>query len=384
MPATRKVLFIARRFPPSVGGMERFAFDLSGALQKETPLSMITWGGSNKWLPVVLPWFFLRASWQLLTDRQIDIIHMQDSVQAPIGWLLSKLFRRPYVVIVHGLDITYPKFGYQKLIPPFVRRADAVIAISAAAAQEATARGVKKEKIQTIPLGIHDDFGDAQLPDKSAVSEAVGSNITDKLLLLTTGRLVKRKGVEWFISNVLPAVVQKHPEVLYIVVGEGAERTAIENAIIEQGLSSHVKLMGRVSDDVRALLYRSADTFVMPNIVVPGDIEGFGIVVQEAASAGLPVVASDLQGIKDALTNGQNGILVQTEDSKAFEKEIITLLEDPTSRREFGARAREYTLREYGWERIANEYVKVYERLRSRDRAPTVIKSTNTNSKKTT
>ncbi len=358
-----KILFIARRFPPSVGGMERFAFDLSAALKTKTQMHRITWGGSNTWLPIILPLFFLRALWKLLTDRQIDIIHMQDAVQAPIGWLLSKLFRRPYVVIVHGLDITYGKYGYQKLIPPFVRRADAVIAISAAAEQEALARGVKKTNVQTIPLGINDDFDDNERPAASVVSEALGTDTSNRVLLLTTGRLVKRKGVRWFIANVLPELVKDHPEVMYAVVGEGSEREAIEAAIADKGLKNHVILMGRVSDDVRSLLYRAADIFVMPNIVVPNDIEGFGIVVQEAACAGLPVVASDLQGIKDALTDGKNGILVQTEDKDAFKAEISKLIENPVSRREFGANARNYTLSEYGWDRIANQYVKVYEKL---------------------
>lgn len=358
-----KILFIARRFPPSVGGMERFAYDLSGALSQKASLRMITWGGSNRWLPVVLPWFFVRACWKLLKDKQIDFIHMQDAVQAPIGWLLSKLFRRPYVVIVHGLDITYSKFGYQKLILPFVRRADAVIAISAAAEQEATKRGIQKTKISTIPLGMHDDFGDDTKPDKNAVSAALGLDVSIRTLLLTTGRLVKRKGVEWFVLNVLPVIVKKHPDVLYVVVGEGAERQAIEAAIQARDLSDNIKLMGRVSDEVRSLLYKSADIFVMPNIIVPNDIEGFGIVVQEAASAGLPVVASDLQGIKDALANGKNGILVPPKDERAFEKELTKLIENTERRRKFGINARAYTLREYGWDRIADEYVRVYERL---------------------
>lgn len=363
-----EILFIARRFPPSVGGMERFAYDLSGALSQKTSLRMITWGGSNTWLPLVLPWFFLRACWELLRNRHIHVIHMQDAVQAPIGWLLSKLFRRPYTVIVHGLDMTYSKFGYQYLIPPFVRRANAVIAISAAAEQEAARRGVKKANIYTIPLGIHDDFGDSVQADKSAVAAVVGADVLNKTLLLTTGRLVKRKGVEWFVLNVLPNIVKKHPDVLYIVVGEGAERQAIEATIVARDLSDNVKLMGRVSDDVRSLLYKSADIFVMPNIIVPNDIEGFGIVVQEAASAGLPVVASDLQGIKDALVNGRNGILVPPKDEQAFEKELTKLIESPQERREFGANARTYTLREYGWDRIADEYVRVYERLRMKAR----------------
>src|SRR5689334_7023779 len=130
MKPPSSVLFVARKFPPSVGEMERFADDLLEALWSKRTIEAVTWGGSNKWLPLVLPLFFVRGAWLLLTDRTIGIIHMQDAVQAPVGWLLSRLFNKPYIVVAHGLDITYEKFGYQHLIVPFVRRADKIISIS--------------------------------------------------------------------------------------------------------------------------------------------------------------------------------------------------------------------------------------------------------------
>jgi phosphatidyl-myo-inositol dimannoside synthase len=357
-----KVLFIARRFPPSVGGMERFAFDLSNALAEKVELQKITWGGSSVWLPLVLPWFGMKAFFKLLATRDIAVIHMQDAVQAPIGWLLHLIFRKPYVVVAHGLDITYRNAFYQHVILPFVRRADMVISISTATKEEADARGVDSAKSRVITLGTHDDYGHPT-PDKHALSGRIGHSLSDRKLLLTTGRLVKRKGVEWFILNVLPALVKRDKAVLYLVAGDGTERQAIEAAIKKTNLQKNVILLGRVSEETRSLLYQSCDVFVMPNIAVRGDMEGFGIVAHEAATAELAVVASNLEGIADALSDGKNGILLQPGDARAYAETINRLLADAKKRRALGQKARTYTLANYGWGKIADKYVEVYNSL---------------------
>lgn len=362
MNSKPNILFMARRFPPSVGGMERFAFDLSNALGEKVQLQKITWGGSNKWLPLILPLFFLRAAWTLLLKSDIKIIHIQDAVQAPIGWLLHIIFRKPYIVVAHGLDITYRNEFYQRIILPFVRRADVVVSISTATKEEADARGVNPDKSRVITLGTHDDYGNPK-PDRITLAKKIGHDLRSKKLLITTGRLVKRKGVEWFIINVLPELVKKDKSILYLVAGDGAEKEAIKAAIGKMSMQDNVRMLGRVSDEVRSLLYQSCDVFVMPNIVVPGDMEGFGIVVHEAAVAGLPVVASNLEGIADALSNGNNGILVKSKDAKAFIKNINQLLDDDKKRRDFGKKARKYTLSTYSWGKIADRYIDVYNKL---------------------
>jgi phosphatidylinositol alpha-1,6-mannosyltransferase len=188
-------------------------------------------------------------------------------------------------------------------------------------------------------------------------------DLSKKKLLLTTGRLVKRKGVAWFIENTMPELIKHDKDILYLIAGKGGQQEAIEAAIASKGLHDHVKLLGRVSDEDRTLLYTSCDIFVMPNIVVPGDMEGFGIVVHEAATAGLPVVASALEGILDALKDGKNGILIETRDTQGFVKEIEKLLANDKGRKEFGLKARRYTLETYSWKNIAGQYAKVYKKL---------------------
>lgn len=340
--------------------MERFAYDLSNGLEQEVALHKITWGGSNRWLPIVLPIFFVQAFFYLLTHLKTDIIHMQDAVQAPIGWLLRVIFRKPYIVVAHGLDITYDKALYQRLILPFVRRADVVICISTATMEEAKKRGIADDRLHVITLGTHDDYDGKVEHDKAQLSRTIGRDVSNNILLLTTGRLVKRKGVEWFIRNVLPELSEKYPSLLYAVAGDGEERDSIEHSIEESNMQNFALMLGRVDDEVRTALYQNADIFVMPNIIVPGDMEGFGIVAHEAATAELPVIASNLEGIADALQDGKNGVLVETKDAETFIKELHRLIDSPKGRREFGINARKYTLDHYGWKNIIMQYKNVY------------------------
>lgn len=359
-----KILFVTRKYPPSVGGMERFAFDLHGELSKKATVKLIKWGrpNANKLLPlfcIILPYFFLRSCWTLLRGG-IDVIHMQDGVLAPLGWGLSRLFRKPFVVVIHGLDITYKNPVFKLVVPRLLARADAVACISQAAADEAAARGVKPDRIHVIPLGIGDSYyGKA---DRDAVRELLGI-LPDKKLLVTVGRLVKRKGVAGFIENTLPAIVQAHPEVLYLVAGAGTERGNVEAAIASAGMESYVKLLGRVDDRLLFALYNGADVFVMPNMIVPGDMEGFGLVSLEAALCELPLVATGVEGIKDAVVNGKNGVLVPLGDHAAFTQAVNNFLDDPVLARKFGRQARRYTVSHYRWEKVAEAYIKQYEAI---------------------
>lgn len=354
-----KSLFIARRFPPSIGGMQQFAFDLSQALPSQNiKLIKVTWGGASRLtLLFILPWLFLRGLWALLTDRSIQVIHMQDAVLSPIGWLLAKLSGKPWIVVAHGLDLTFKLPFYQKVNVFFARRADALIAISQATADEAISRGIASEKVTVIPLGV--DNKPSTKVDRQKIFSSIRIN-KDSSILLTVGRLAKRKGVAWFVANVLPTLDEN---VHYVIIGDGPERSAIEAEIKKQNLLTRVHLLGVVDSDMKYEWFETADIFVMPNIQVAGDMEGFGIVAHEAAMSELPVIASNLEGIAQAVQSGQNGILVPEKDITMYRQKINELLKDKKKRQAFGRKAQAYTLKTFGWPAIAQQYHKIYERV---------------------
>ncbi len=112
-----------------------------------------------------------------------------------------------------------------------------------------------------------------------------------------------------------------------------------------------MRLLGRTSDDVLRDLYNGSDVFVMPNLRVNGDMEGFGRVLLEAALCELPVVATGIEGITDAITDGENGTLVAERDPSAFAAAVQAVLTDPAAAHGAGARARAYTLAHFSWDR---------------------------------
>jgi glycosyltransferase involved in cell wall biosynthesis len=336
--------------------MERFAFELSNALAVEADLKIVKWGGSKKWLPLVLPWLALSAFARLLRGG-VDVVHSQDGVMAPICWLLARLFRKPYVVVVHGLDITHDTWLYQNCVVRFVANADRVICISRAAAAECLKRGVPADKTTVITLAVGDDIhGQASRNDLYG-QLGLPKNVPT---LLTVGRLVPRKGVAWFISEVLPGLAAQYPDLVYLVAGTGSEQANIETAIAESRLKNNVRLLGKVSDSLRRALYNGADLFVMPNIPTPGNMEGFGLVLLEAALCERPIVAVETEGITDAVKAGESAVLVPALDAAAFERKISVFLDDPAKARAFGKQARRHTLKHYQWPAIAKQYVAEY------------------------
>lgn len=244
------------------------------------------------------------------------------------------------------------------IIPWFVRRLDKVICISNATKEECLRRGVPERKIAVIPNGISDVFYLEE--DKGGIrrrlEEAYGIELVGKKVLLSVGRLVERKGFHWFIEKVLPELVREDDSFYYILVGDGPLRKRIEDSIIEYGMSNYVFMTGGADNETLKLFYNSADILVMPNLPVEGDMEGFGVVALEASSCGVPVVASDIEGIRDSVIDGVNGYLVEANNLKVFKNCILTIYGGSNSK----LNPRGFAISEFNWKKIANKY---FERL---------------------
>jgi phosphatidylinositol alpha-1,6-mannosyltransferase len=178
--------------------------------------------------------------------------------------------------------------------------------------------------------------------------------LQNKKVILTSGRLAKRKGVAWFIRNVLPRLDNN---VIYVVAGNGPDRENILQAIQETHLENRVKMLGYIEDSVRDMLFYTCDIFVQPNIPVTGDMEGFGISVIEAAYCGIPVIAANLEGLKDAIKHNQNGFLVETKNAEAYLSQINPLLNDDSYRKQFGQKARQFVMDNFSWSNISKQYI---------------------------
>ncbi len=352
------ILFISRAFPPITGGIENQNAALAEWLPKFAETRFII----NRSGKIALPWFLpsalLRACFLM---SRTDILVLGDGVLSPIGAIIKVLFpRKKVVTILHGLDITYPFPLYRYLwIRGFLRSLDGYLCVSTHTKTQAIEHGVNSHKCFVIPNGVATERF-ASKRNRERLETILGRSLEGKIVLLTLGRLAKRKGVAWFIRSVLP---QLNGNILYVVAGSGPEELAIRAAVRETNLDTRVILLGRVSQDDVLTLLNSSDIFVQPNIHVSGDMEGFGIAVIEAGSAGLPVVASDLEGLRDAIQQGENGFLVKPEQADGFIRTINELAENNTERRNFGDRAARFVENTFHWNMVAKKYIQTLTKI---------------------
>lgn len=358
-----RVLFITRKFPPTIGGMERAAYDLYTALRPLASVCLVKYGGPNKYLPIVYPVLFIRALWVRWRHRP-DVIFLQDGMLAPMGVALHRLVRRPCVMSVHGLDVTYKNGTYQKMVRMCFPKLDHIV-VGSEQTKLAVRERLPKVKLTKIIYGVNDKFYIDESRDKLKVLLAQEIGLTppelfSKKLVVTTGRLVERKGVAWFIDSVLPGLVLEKPEVLYLVAGSGPQKDRILELIRKHSLEKNVRLLGHISDDLRDLLYNTADIFLMPNVCIPGDMEGFGLVALEASSCGTPVLASGIEGIKDAVVDNTTGYLLRPNDVEHYTETICRELTHSSFDRKA---VRQYVLESYSWQKAATQYLKVFKKI---------------------
>jgi len=332
-----KVLFITRKYPPQVGGMEQFSYGLIKNIQCDKSTVIL-----NKKQIHLIWWLPYALVMGIIKSFGADIIHLGDAFLSPLGLIIKIISRKRVMVTVHGLDLTYKNWFYQKINIGALKYLDKIICVSASTKQECLKRGIDENKLIVIPNGI----------DVNCFAETKhAASLQKHKTLLTVGRLVKRKGVEWFIKEVMPKL---YKNIKYLVVGTGPE---LEN-IITVIADDRVELLGRVSDEKLKELYNTADLFVMPNIKVKGDREGFGIVAIEAASVGLPVVASNIEGIKDAIIDKKNGFLVESKNIEQYVRTINLLLNSNLDN--VKQQIKKYTVDNYSWDVVCEHYLKAF------------------------
>jgi len=346
-----ELLIITRNYPPQTGGLENYSFHLIRALRRRMRLRVIALGKSRPHLIWFLP-LALGGGFKSVWFDSIPRIHLCDGLLAPIGRML-KLFSRSRVSIsVHGLDVTFSQPLYQRLIPSCLRHLDQIVCVSRSTRDECLKRGIPAERCVVIPNGIPvEEFrlaGDRHdlIPE---LERSLGRPLAGRKLIVTVGRLVKRKGVQWFVEEVLPRL---GPKYLYVVVGTGPEQEAIQDAVIRRNLQDQVVLAGRQPDRLRNSLLQAADAFIMPNISIPGDVEGFGIAALEAGACGLPVIAAGIQGIRDAVIDGVTGYLVREGDAGKFADRIESVELDRDL-------IRATVISRFGWEQVGREYAEI-------------------------
>jgi len=344
--------------------MEKVAYELYRYLSLDLDVALVKWTGRNRHLVVIFLYLLTKSISQLLRNN-FEYIYVQDGLLSPLGLLLKKLFHKKIMITIHGLDITYKNRLYQLLIPKCVSRLDSIICVSQATKMECIKRGISVNKIKVIPNGVSDEFY-TELEQDVLISELETYSmykLRNNKIIFTAGRLVERKGIHWFIENVIPPLLVHRDDIIYLVAGRGICRAKIDDLIGGENLNGHILMLDEIDNKMLKLLYNVSDVFIIPNIPVEGDMEGFGIVALEASSCGTPVIASNLEGLTDAVKDMRNGLgngfLVEPYDVSGFVNKINKLLNE-NYKENYATNIRSFTLGHYSWRRIADEYAQTF------------------------
>jgi phosphatidylinositol alpha-1,6-mannosyltransferase len=360
-------MFISRAYPPILGGIENQNYGIGQALSDLTLVKIIANKKGKKFLPL----FFIQAFFiALFSLWKYDVVLLGDGVLAPLGLILRFFHpRKKFICIIHGLDITFAykksTLGkiYKAIIIPAIAKMDKLIMVGNHTISEAVKFGIPKEKCVFIPNGFDKDKVCDNFT-RQDLATYLDLDLSDKKVLLRVGRYVRHKGLDWFIKEVMPLLPPN-----YILVGAGgrvAKKTAgdsdifvdCEKNISENNLQARVKLFTNISQEKMNLLFNTVDLFISPNVKIEGSMEGFGINAIEGAACAKVVIASNLEGLKDAVINGKNGFLVEPRDAQRYAKKIQAVLEDNYFRENFGKRAQEFTFKNFSWEAIGEKYLK--------------------------
>ncbi|MFV0279097.1 MAG: glycosyltransferase family 4 protein [Parahaliea sp.] len=347
-----RILLVTSNLPPLVGGMERMMLEVAEGLSKHADLWVIGPRGCSKHLPSAVQvreishslggfvsQSLLRGA-SLCRRQRFDIILGGSGLTGPCLLALQRLYRTPTAIFLHGLDLVADNWIYQSLFVPTICRANLVFANSRNTARLAICRGVAERCITVINPGCSP-------PDNSAHDRIIKfrqqHGIADGPLMLFVGRMTKRKGLSHFIAKGLPSILQKLPTSSLLVVGDTPDhafKQSDEKQAVMQNIErlspahrERVQFLGQLEDDELNTAYAMADVHIFPVLEIPGDVEGFGMVVIEAASYGTPTVAFDAGGVADAIGETA-GVLVPPNNYHAMTESIVSILQKPRDWRE--------------------------------------------------
>ena len=292
----------------------------------------------------------IRQIREIVRMDNIDLLHAHGYKGDIYGYFAGKRLNIPLVATCHlWTRQTAVIRLYEYLDTLFLRRYDAVIAVSDAIAKEAHEAGIAAEKITTIDNGIDlSPFASA----KPALAEELRKG--DRILVGTVGRLVEQKGM-LYLLRAAHKVLQRFRNTLFVIVGDGPDRAELEGLSRELGIEMSVVFAGSRRD--MPSVYASLDIFVLASLD-----EGMPMAVLEALASGCPTIATAVGAVPKLIVSGQNGLLVRPADTESLTEALCSLLSEPDLRRHMGANGKRVVDAQFASRAMSNKYLQVYDR----------------------
>lgn len=323
--------------------MERLMFNVYRELSKEFDLALIGPSGCRACVDdgdsvydcTLSPLSLFLMSVQIKAfavarKKRPDFIISGSGLTAPAALIAARSIGVPVLCYLHGLDVVTPSRVYRGAFLPAIRRCDVILVNSGNTGRLAADSGVPPARIRVLHPGVSRPEA-VEKHDLERFRNDIGIGKESKILL-SVGRLTKRKGLVEFVEKVLPEVVREHRDLFFVVCGEEARDSLkrsprliekIQAAASAAGVMGQIRFLGHATDRLLTCAYAASDLLVFPVLDLPDDVEGFGMVAIEAAASGLPTVAFSAGGVPDAVKDGASGYLVSPGDYHGFRDAVL-------------------------------------------------------------
>ncbi len=385
-----KILQIAPYFIPYIGGQEIYIKNLCKYLiKKGHDIDLIVsnfpkskkrerYEGINifRYSCIIRPLRNPISPSFFIPDQEIkgyDVIHTHNehSYAAITSIFHSVSKRKPLVITCHGQlffgnpIIDFIEKIYSKIIGKIIfTKANAIIVLSSSDKKYVESLGIKPEKIHIIPNGIDPiELNTDQLSNQEIESFRVKNNLSNKFIILFVGQIIHRKGILYLLYSI-PLIIKKtKKDVLFLFIGNGDYYYESLNLVKELEIEKNTLFTGSVSKKDLIAFYQSSNLFILPSLS-----EGLPTTILEAMYFNLPVISSDIPGVRDHFAD--HAILVQPRDSQKIADAVIHILDNEELARELSSKGKEFILSHYTWDKIICEYEKIFLNLKNTEIEP--------------
>ena len=290
--------------------------------------------------------------WRFLREEKIDVIETFTPDSNLVGLLAGRLAGVPVRIASHHGYIEGAGKWREKAHGWMVNHdfAHCMVAVSERVRRIAIQEeGVLPERVRVILNGIDPVEPSKNEPGSQNQSKKALGLKPEDFVYITVSRLTLQKG-HTYLLDAIPRVLARFPEnTVFLFAGEGHQREILQAKTTRLGLDGVVKFLG-VRSDIPNLLSLS-DVFVLPSLW-----EGLPLALLEAMSAGLPVVATCVEGVDSVITDGENGSLIPPKDFNALAAALIKIREDAAERQDFSIRNIDLVHREFTIDRMCSHY----------------------------
>lgn len=369
------LILLALDYPPALGGIQRYCFELARALHARGMKLLVIASRQEdaEGLDAAQPFPTVRVpsvsktADALALSAAVEKALRDDLLGEPVTALLAGkwapegvaalLLRRrlglPFAVLGYGREMTLTGGNIMKWLVQrsVLRGAAGGLAISHYTAGQMARRGLPPSRAAVVYAGVNPSAFAPRLEQVEALRRRLG--LGPEPVLLTVSRLVVRKGQDQ-VLRALPSVREQVGSLRYVIAGSGPEGPRLRELSRSLGLQDSVLFVPEVLDEDLPALYALADVFVMPSRDLPGEpIEGFGLVYLEANLCGTPAIGGNTGGTADAILDGETGLLVNPEQPAEIAAALVRLLQDRPLAQRLAAAGAARVRAAFTWEHVA-------------------------------